>query len=142
MKTLGERIRLIMDESGLGVTEIAAIAGIKPPSVSDWLNGKTKTLKAGPALRLSKHFKVNSLWLTEDTGPMREQPNTSKKQDSSVGSEPPIVTLKPTTERELWMRDLNTLADQLDTVRLGMLIGKARDLVAEQPAKQTLKSSV
>lgn len=49
----------------------------------------------------------------------------------------PVVTLKPPTERELWMRELNTMADQLDTMRLGILIGKARDLIAEQPAKQT-----
>jgi hypothetical protein len=32
MKTLDQRIRLLMKESGLGVSEIAAIAGVKPPS--------------------------------------------------------------------------------------------------------------
>lgn len=39
------------------------------------------------------------------------------------------------------MKELITLAGQLDTLRLGMLVKTARDLVAEMPAKQTPESS-
>ncbi len=72
MKTLAERISLLLEEVGSSPTRMAEIAGVKPPSVSDWVNGKTKSLKSGPALRIAKHFKVNMLWLTEGIGPMRD----------------------------------------------------------------------
>lgn len=62
-------------------------------------------------------------------------------ESTRIAAPLPVVTLKPATERELWMRELNTMADQLDAMRLGILISKARDLIAEQPAKQTPRSS-
>lgn len=63
----------MLELAGNSVTELANIAGVKPPSVSDWLNGKTKTLKSAPAIRLAKHFKINILWITEGIGPMYDQ---------------------------------------------------------------------
>ena len=44
MKTLMERASHLLGLANNSVTELANIAGVKPPSVSDWLNGKTKTL--------------------------------------------------------------------------------------------------
>jgi len=62
--------------------------------------------------------------------------------DTKLDVVPPTVTkLKPPTERETWMSELVALAEDLDTYRLGMLIKTARDLVAEQPARQTPTSS-
>lgn len=72
MKTLEERISFLLEEVGNSPTRMAEIAGVKPPSVSDWVNGKTKSLRSAPAIRLAKHFNVNMLWLTEGRGPMRD----------------------------------------------------------------------
>ncbi|MBV5337559.1 MAG: helix-turn-helix transcriptional regulator [Deltaproteobacteria bacterium] len=70
MKTLSERISLLLEKADNSVTSLAKIAGVKPPSVSDWLNGKTKSLKAASAIRMARHFNINVLWLTEGIGQM------------------------------------------------------------------------
>lgn len=72
MRTLAERASLVLEMADNSITKLANIAGVKPPSVSDWLNGKTKTLKAGPSLRVAKHFGISQQWLTEGVGQMRE----------------------------------------------------------------------
>lgn len=51
-------------------TELARIAGVKPPSVLDWFNGRTKSL--GKALLpLSAYFGVTPEWLASGKLPMR-----------------------------------------------------------------------
>lgn len=82
MKTLAERASLVLEMAGNSVTKLANIAGVKPPSVSDWLNGKTKTLKSGPALRVAKHFGINQQWLTEGIGQMRDLSPSSDTESS------------------------------------------------------------
>jgi transcriptional regulator with XRE-family HTH domain len=147
MKTLDQRIRLLMKESGLGVSEIAAIAGVKPPSVSDWLNGKTKTLKAGPAVHLSKYFKINSLWLTEDAGPMRDKPaqdkGTAEQDHQDAPPSIPILPVAP-SKRDVALAEVGRLAGLLDDAGLHRLIERASVLLenhALASTKQTRKSS-
>ena len=73
MQTLKQRIQLAMKEKACTVTELAAAAKVKPPSVSDWINGKTKTLKGASGARAAKFLGVNVLWLTEGVGPVHSQ---------------------------------------------------------------------
>jgi len=73
MGTLKERIADALSESGKTQTDLAAACGVKPPSVNDWLSGKTKSLKASTAQRAAAFLKVNMLWLTEGRGPKRRQ---------------------------------------------------------------------
>lgn len=80
MTTLAERISQCIEERGCTITQLADAAGVKPPSVSDWLNGKTKTLKAATALRVATFFGVNILWLTEDKGPRRQAVTGAKTE--------------------------------------------------------------
>lgn len=68
MGTLAERVAEAINDAGCSITELAIAAGVKSPSVSDWLNGKTRTLKSAPALRAAKFLKVEVLWLTEGKG--------------------------------------------------------------------------
>lgn len=82
MRTLAERVGLILEMADNSITKLANIAGVRPPSVSDWLNGKTKTLKASPSLRVAKHFGISQQWLTEGVGPMRELSPLSDIADS------------------------------------------------------------
>lgn len=69
MKTLMERAKILVGLAN-GVTELAKVAGVKPPSVSDWLNGKTQNLKAKPAANMARHFKLNIKWVIDGIGPM------------------------------------------------------------------------
>lgn len=138
MSALSERIKLLM-ASGVTVTEMANIADVKPPSVSDWINGKTKSLKAGPALRISKHFDVNQLWLTEGVGLSGLKPTRVDANPALLPSN--IAVIKPATERDKAIERLLDLATQLDLARIGQLTERAAMLLAEMPAKQTLPSS-
>lgn len=50
--------------------DLARFAGVKPPSVNDWLSGKTKKM-AGPTLmNVAVYFSVNPQWLATGEGPM------------------------------------------------------------------------
>ena len=71
-----------MQDSGCTPTDLAKAAGVSPPSVSDWINGKTLSLKSSSAIRAARFLQVELLWLTEGVGPMR-------KGAVSVRSDPP-----------------------------------------------------
>jgi transcriptional regulator with XRE-family HTH domain len=71
MTMLSERIKTAMGDAGFSQADLAAACNVKPPSVNDWLSGKTKSLKAATAHRAADFLGVNFLWLTEGTGPMR-----------------------------------------------------------------------
>ncbi|TCB71602.1 helix-turn-helix domain-containing protein [Acinetobacter sp. ANC 4216] len=71
MKTLAERLRYAMEvlppKKVKGV-ELARAVGVKPPSVSDWLSGKSKTMEGENLLRASKFLGVNPSWLATGAG--------------------------------------------------------------------------
>lgn len=70
METLAERLRYALNETGRKQVELVAACGVKPASVSDWLSGKTKSLKAVTARRAASFLGVSLLWLTEGRGPV------------------------------------------------------------------------
>ena len=49
MSTFAERIKEAMTHAGMTSAELARAAGVKPPSVAQWLGGRTKSLKASTA---------------------------------------------------------------------------------------------
>jgi phage repressor protein C with HTH and peptisase S24 domain len=71
MTTLAERMTEALGDKGCSRTSLAIAAGVKPPSVTDWMNGRTKTLRGAPAYRASAFLGVNYLWLTEGKGPKK-----------------------------------------------------------------------
>lgn len=82
MKTLAERLKYAMEVLPLkkikGV-ELARAVGVKPPSVSDWLSGKSKTMEGENLLRAAKHLNVNPVWLATGSGEViADQKNNSK----------------------------------------------------------------
>lgn len=98
---LADRIRKAMaDKEGCTLSSLATAAGVKPPSVSDWLNGKTKTLKAATAHRAAAYLGVTFLWLTEGRGPMR---NSSHIFEPQVATLPPLsnVSIAPPDVRRI-----------------------------------------
>lgn len=60
---------------------LAKACGIKPPSVSDWFSGKTKTLEGSNLLRAAAYLDVPPLWLAEGKGPMRPRGNEHQMLD-------------------------------------------------------------
>lgn len=72
LTTLADRLKLAM----AGPPKITGVAlakacNVKPPSVSDWLNGRTKTMEASNLLAASRLLNVDPDWLAKGLGPMR-----------------------------------------------------------------------
>lgn len=71
--TLAERLKLAM--AGPPKVTNAALAkacGVKPPSVTDWCSGRTKTIEAAHLLKAAEFLGVRAKWLVEGMGPMRD----------------------------------------------------------------------
>lgn len=84
MTTLSERMKEALDEAGVSPADLARACQVKPPSVSNWLSGETKSLKASTAIRASDFLGVNQLWLTEGRGPKRPADETLGKDSSAT----------------------------------------------------------
>lgn len=71
MKTLAERLRHALDTAHpkrIKNIELANAVGVSPPSVSDWLTGKSKTMEGENLLRAARYLKVNPIWLATGVG--------------------------------------------------------------------------
>lgn len=74
MKTLAERLKYAMEvlpSKKIKGVELARAVGVKPPSVSDWLSGKSKTMEGENLLRAAKHLNVNPVWLATGGGEIK-----------------------------------------------------------------------
>ncbi len=71
MKTLANRLRYAMEvlppKKVKGV-ELARAVGVKPPSVSDWLSGKSKTMEGENLLKVAKYLGISPIWLATGKG--------------------------------------------------------------------------
>ena len=52
----------------LNQADIARACKVKSPSVTDWLNGKTKSLSAAPARLAARLFRCNQNWIGQGIG--------------------------------------------------------------------------
>lgn len=71
LKTLAERLRYAMEvlpPKKIKGVDLARAVGVKPPSVSDWLSGKSKTMEGENLLKASKFLGVNPNWLATGSG--------------------------------------------------------------------------
>lgn len=73
--TLAERVEKAMERKECEVPDLAAACRIKPPSVHGWLNGSSKSMSAGPAIRAAAYLGVSPLWLAEGEGEMLPSKN-------------------------------------------------------------------
>ena len=62
----------LAQKRGGSQSDMARACGVKQPSVSAWLSGRTKTLKASTLLKAAKYLGVLPRWLAEGLGPMRD----------------------------------------------------------------------
>lgn len=69
--TLSTRIAEAIKESGKSKADIARACAVSPASVTFWLNGETKSLKAETALALEQATGYRAIWLLKGVGPRR-----------------------------------------------------------------------
>ncbi|WP_228266320.1 helix-turn-helix domain-containing protein, partial [Acinetobacter baumannii] len=80
MNTLAERLKYAMEvlpPKKIKGVDLARAVGVKPPSVSDWLSGKSKKMEGENLLRAAKYLKVNALWLATGAGEPSPEQNKS-----------------------------------------------------------------
>ena len=65
---LSERIKYVLGHCSISKSELARIAGVKPPSVYGWLNGSSKSLKSTAAKRIGEKLKISITWLIDGKG--------------------------------------------------------------------------
>ena len=68
MKTLSDRINWLLKTYSLSQTDLAKIAGVKQPSVANWLNGRTSSIRAEVAFSICKKIPVLYDWLLAGVG--------------------------------------------------------------------------
>lgn len=77
MRTLQERLKLVMaGPPKISQAALARACGIKPPSVNDWLSGKTKSIEGENLLHAAHLLKVAPMWLATGRGPMKKDMDT------------------------------------------------------------------
>lgn len=83
MKTLSERLKYAMEvlpPKKIKGVELARAVGVKPPSVSDWLTGKSQNMDGPNLIKAAKFLKVNSAWLGTGAG----KPTDEEKDSSFI----------------------------------------------------------
>jgi phage repressor protein C with HTH and peptisase S24 domain len=74
MKTLAERLRAALDESGMNQSELARRIGLTRGAVSLWLSGSTTSLAGDNLLSAAKMLGVSPNWLATGRGRMKPAP--------------------------------------------------------------------
>lgn len=94
MSTLQERLAIAMaPPCTVTAADLARACKVKAPSVHEWINGPTKTLKGPNAVRVARELSVNVEWLTTGRGPMRgsEAANT---QPTTLDAAPEMAEIR------------------------------------------------
>lgn len=85
MSTLKERlVEAMKGPPPIRAAALARACGVKQPSVSDWLSGRTKNLEGANLLNAAKALNVSPEWLASGKGPMRLLPSSDVLQESST----------------------------------------------------------
>lgn len=122
--TLGERFKVAMaGPPKVSGRALAAACGVKPPSVSDWINGGTKTLEGSNLVAAAEFLNVRAKWLAEGIGPMRDTVDPKK------ATAPEVAYLPKQNADKLTLR-LIELFSKLDAQGKKELLGHVEFFVA------------
>lgn len=90
--TLSDRLSLAMQKRGVSQADLMRAAGVKSSSVSGWISGKTKSLKASTALTLAQFLCVPVTWLVGET---RLEPNWDQRpEDGRTGASSAVAVAR------------------------------------------------
>jgi SOS-response transcriptional repressor LexA len=95
MRTLAERLRAALDEIGASQADLARACGVKSPSVSAWLSGETKALKADSLVKAAAFLGVHEAWLNEGKGPRhlsKPESRTNVELGPDIKGEVPLIS--------------------------------------------------
>lgn len=90
MTTLQDRIAELMTTAGLTVGGLAEIAEVTSSAATQWKDGPTKTLKAGPATKLALATGFSAMWLSTGEGPKMTPPGMPPPAPSNVAEAPAL----------------------------------------------------
>lgn len=83
--TLADRLKLAMKgPPKVSQVDLAKACGIKPPSVANWLSGKSKTMEGSNLLAASKRLRVNPEWLASNRGTMRNPEHNRLEEERAA----------------------------------------------------------
>lgn len=68
---MNKRIEIAILDSGKGKSEIAALCGVAPSSVTQWINGSSKSLKPENLYALAAATGYSPMWLAIGKGPIK-----------------------------------------------------------------------
>jgi len=89
MTTLADRLKLAMAEKQVRPADLARAAQVKPPSVSDWLSGATKSLKGDNLLRVARVLGVEPSWLAHGVGSSRAPSHLTAREPEAAYDKSP-----------------------------------------------------
>ncbi|ODA19783.1 hypothetical protein A9G00_08385 [Achromobacter xylosoxidans] len=72
MKTLSDRIKAALTQSGISQADLVRATGAKAASVSNWVGGRTKNLKGANLVNAARVLGVEEAWLANGVGPMKK----------------------------------------------------------------------
>lgn len=128
MTTLKERIDSAMKLSGLTQKQLAEACGIKVPSVSDWVTGKTKSLRGSTATKAAKALGVSPAWLSDGIEPMQIQEGDGHRLSDQEAALLEAFSRLPDKERALFLAEVKYKAEVAEINAPEIWSGKERRL--------------
>lgn len=123
--TLKARTQMAID-AGYSVGALATAAGVSSPSVSHWLAGRTKKIKAETAVGLESLTGWNSHWWITGKGPQKKASSPDEPPPSPAPAEDPLLA-----------RFLNAFGE-LDEKQRERLVEDAETMAAEKLGRELL----
>lgn len=162
MSTLKERLEKAMAGPPVrGPAELAHACGVRQPSVSDWLSGRTKKLEGTNLLAAAEFLKVRYWWLATGKGPMhgqlftdmasnpevggssdsRESHERLKRQSMEVAAQLAEAILKAAREETIGEKGLNNLESRLHALIAPKTAGAGTTSMQPEDGKNHAKKS-
>lgn len=132
------RRRLDEGEPRLTKTMVWKAANATSGAFTQWYDGTTGA-KLSTCFLIAPLLRVNPHWLFDES--QEKNFNQPHQEPTRIDTPLPVVTLKPATERERAIAGLMAVVDRLEISGIFKLTERATMLQAEQPAKQTPRSS-
>lgn len=111
--------------------ELARHCNVAPPSVADWLSGKTKSLDGSNLLKVALFFGVSPDWLATGKGPRHVLPASPGPVGASEANAPAYLPQsKPTPIQEWVLQFREVVAPHRESVRDSVL-KLLKDIVLE-----------
>ena len=110
---LAERIKLVLNETGLNKSQFASKIKVTPATVAYWCSGRTKHLRGDYASRISRVFGYATFWLSEGQGPkMINQNESGFPLVSALDTERiPLIKIEDVEDKTKWKNDSFILTD-------------------------------